>query len=181
MNHMSKNVVIISSSPRRDGNSETLARQFFQGAVDAGHEVNFFCLRDLDLGYCKACYACAKTGKCCQKDQMNEIAPFLLAADVIVFATPVYFYTMSGQMKVFVDRLVPWYTQIHADIYLMCTAADEDKKLLKLTIESLRGCTRDCLEQCTEKGVIIAGGVYEKGEIAGRPELKKAYKMGRNC
>ena len=60
-------------------------------------------------------------------------------------------------------------------------AADEDKKLLKLTIESLRGCTRDCLEQCTEKGVIIAGGVYEKGEIAGRPELKKAYKMGRNC
>ena len=176
-----KNIIIISSSPRTDGNSETLAKAFMNGAIDGGNNVELICLRDYNLGYCYGCYACSDSGKCFQKDGMNEIADKLLKADVIVLSTPVYFYTMSGQMKVFIDRLVPVYTKIKADIYLMCTAWDSDTVMLKLTIESMRGCTRDCFENCTEKGAIIVGGVVDKGEINGRAELDEAYNMGQNC
>ncbi|MDO4426227.1 MAG: flavodoxin family protein, partial [Planctomycetia bacterium] len=67
-------------------------------------------LNEMRLGYCQGCYACTKTGKCFQNDGMNELAEKVRQADVLVLATPVYFYTMSGQMKVFIDRLVPVYT-----------------------------------------------------------------------
>lgn len=176
-----KNVIVISSSPRKDGNSENLAKAFYKGAEEAGNKAELICLRDYNLGYCHGCYACSETGRCFQKDGMNELSEKLINADVIVFATPVYFYTMSGQLKVFIDRLVPSYTKINADIYLMCTAWDSDTEMLKLTIESIRGCTRDCFENCTEKGVIAVGGATEKGEINGRKELETAYYMGKNC
>lgn len=176
-----KNVIVISSSPRKDGNSEMLAKEFYRGAIDAGNRAELITLRDYNLGYCHGCYACSETGKCFQKDGMNELAEKLVNADVIVFATPVYFYTMSGQMKVFIDRLVPSYTKIHADIYIIATAWDPEKENLELTAESIRGCTRDCFEGCKEKGVILAGGNSEKGEILGKPEMQEAYEMGKNC
>jgi len=102
-------------------------------------------------------------------------------ADVIVLATPVYFYSMSGQLKVFIDRLVQNYTKISADIYLFATAWDPEIANLESTIEAIHGCTRDCFENCAEKGVLIVGGVSEKGDISGREELTKAYEMGLNC
>lgn len=178
---LKKNVVIISSSPRKDGNSETLAKSFARGAVAAGHSVRFVYVLDYHLGYCHACYRCSKTGECFQHDGMNDIAKELLAADVLVFATPVYFYSMSGQLKVLIDRLVPWYTKIRADIYMLCTAWDSDTKMLQATFDAIRGCTRDCFENCEEKGALAVGGVGEKGEIEGRPELKDAYLMGFEC
>lgn len=176
-----KNVVVISSTPRKGGNSERLAECFSEGARDAGNTAELLFLRDYDLGFCKACYACAKTGKCFQKDGMNEIAEKLLAADVIVFATPVYFYTVSAQLKTMIDRLVPFYTKIRADIYLFCTAWDPEIKNLELTLESIRGCTRDCFEGCEEKGALAVGDVSEVGAIENRPELETAYRMGKNC
>lgn len=104
-----KNVVIISSTPRANGNSFVLAKEFARGASDASNNVEIINLKDYDLNYCKGCFACFKIGKCVQNDGMNEIASKLIKADVIVFATPVYFYSVSGQLKVFIDRLVPVY------------------------------------------------------------------------
>ena len=97
---MSK-VLIISSSPRADGNSETLAKEFYQGASDAGHEVELVTLRSYNFNYCRGCYACNETGKCYQQDGYNELAEKVLDCDILVLATPVYFYSMSGQLKVF--------------------------------------------------------------------------------
>lgn len=177
-----KNVVIISSTPRVGGNSEILAKEFARGAEEAGNHVEIINLREHNIGYCIGCYACHKTGKCFQKDKMNEIGEKLEKADVIVFATPVYFYSMSGQLKVFIDRLVPFYTKIRADIYLVATQWDPYEESMENTFNSIRGCTVDCFENCEEKGVIYGTGLDEAGAVKKRSDLLTlAYDMGKNA
>ena len=173
-----KNVVIISSTPRAGGNSEVLASEFMRGAVDAGNKVEFISLRDYKLNYCIGCYAC-KTGKCIYNDGMEELKQKLISADVIVFATPVYFYSMCGQLKVFIDRLVTFYQKIKADIYLIATQWDDDKEIMNNTFESIRGLTRDCFSGCEEKGVIYGVGLKDRGDALRNKELmNEAYQMG---
>ena len=177
-----KKVIVISSTPRRGGNSEILAEEFARGAGDAGHAVEVIDLRDYHLNYCVACYACADSGKCVIGDGMNEIAEKLVEADVIVFATPVYFYSMSGQLKVFIDRLVPVYTKIRADIYMIATQWDDNPDMMEKVFEAIRGCTVDCFEECEEKGVLYGAGLNEVGDAEKKPEyLATAYEMGKNC
>lgn len=176
-----KNVLIISSSPRKNGNSELLCREFLEGAAEAGHNAEMIRLSEQQIGYCKGCYVCRKKGKCVQDDDMMPLLEKIKAADVLVLATPVYFYTMCAQLKTFIDRLFYVYRQVHADIYMIITAADDDMPLLELTAESIRGCTRDCFEGCEEKGCLIVGGVGKRGEVIGREEMESAYEMGRNC
>ena len=174
-----KNVVIISSSPRKDGNTETLCKEFFKGAESKGHHVELICLRDYNLKYCIGCYSCAKIGKCVHKDGMDKIGEKLMKADVIVLSTPVYFYSMSGQLKVFIDRLVPYYSKIQADIYLIATMFDIEQNMMNSTFEAIRGATRDCFVNCKEKGLIYGLGLYHKDDVEKRTDLKaKAYAMG---
>ncbi len=176
-----KKVVVISSTPRVGGNSEVLAREFARGAVDSGNEVEFINLRERKLNYCIGCYACHQTGKCFQNDGMNELSAKLLNADVILFATPVYFYSMSGQLKVFIDRLCPMYTEVSADIYMIATQWDSDKDMMTNTFEAIRGLTRDCFEECEEKGVLYGAGLSELGDSAQNSEyMSQAYNMGKN-
>ncbi len=176
-----KKVIIISSSPRKNGNSETLAKEFARGAESTNNQVEFISLRDYDLNYCIGCYACHKTGKCFQNDQMNEIGEKLTNADVIVFATPVYFYSMSGQLKVFIDRLVPFYEKIHADIYLIASQWDPYEENMENTFNAIRGCTSDCFENCKEKGVIYGAGLNDLGDAKENKTLmNQAFEMGKN-
>ena len=175
-----KNVIIISSTPRVGGNSETLANEFARGAKDAGHNVEVVNLRDFNLNYCIGCYSCHKTGKCFRNDGMNELAEKLLNANVIVLATPVYFYSMSGQLKVFIDRLVPVYEKIRADIYMIASQWDSDKAIMENTFNAIRGCTKDCFENCTEKGLIYGTGLSELGDAKSSTYMTQAYEMGKN-
>lgn len=176
-----KNVIIISSSPRTGGNSETLAKEFERGAKESGNNVEFVRIKDLNLGYCIGCYACHKSGKCFQSDGMNELGEKLTKADIIVFATPVYYYSMSGQLKVFIDRLVPYYTKIRADIYLIASQWDSSKEMMENTLNSIRGCTRDCFENCKEKGVIYGVGLENLNDAKNNPKLmQEAYTLGKN-
>ena len=176
-----KNVVIISSTPRVNGNSEILAREFEKGAKESGHNVEFINLRNYKLNYCNGCYYCHKTGKCIHQDGMNELSEKLLNANVIVLATPVYFYSMSGQMKVFIDRLVPIYEKVKADIYLIATQWDDNKEIMNNTFEALRGLTRDCFEDCEEKGVLYGVGLENAKEVLDHKDyLEQAYNMGKN-
>ena len=94
-----KKVLVISSSPRKGGNSDLLCDEFIRGASDVGNEVEKIRLAEKNVGFCKACYACQKLGKCFQNDDANEIIEKMLSADVIVLATPVYFYSMDAQLK----------------------------------------------------------------------------------
>ena len=88
---MGKNVLIISSSPRKGGNSVTLAEAFAKGAQDAGNHVETIRLCEKQIGFCKGCFACLKLGHCVIKDDAVEIAAKMHDADVLVFATPVYY------------------------------------------------------------------------------------------
>lgn len=176
-----KNVLIISSSPRVKSNSDSLCKYFEKGALEQGHKVDYIRLKDKKINYCLACRYCEQTEKCFQKDDMQNLIDLVLSANVIVFATPVYYYCMSAQLKTFIDRLTPIYTKVRADIYIFATAWDPDEKNLLSTIESIRGCTRDCFENCPEKGVIVVENVHGKNTIEGNPKLNEAYLMGKNC
>lgn len=176
-----KNVVIISSSPRVGGNSETLAKEFERGAKEAGNNVEFVSLREYNLKYCTACYSCHTTGKCILDDGMNEIYKKLLKADAIVFATPVYFYSMCGQLKVFIDRLVTNYTKIRADIYMIATQWDSDPEIMDNTFEAIRGATKYCFEECEEKGLVYGIGMNERGDARKNEKvMSQAYNLGKN-
>lgn len=179
---MSKRVLIISSSPRQGGNSDILCEQFLLGAKEAGHTVEKIFLRKQKINYCLGCGVCNNTHSCIQKDDMKELLEKMINADVIVLATPVYFYTMDGQLKTFIDRCVPRYTEIsNKDFYFILSAADTEKDNLKPAIEGLRGFTRDCLEGTKEKGIIYGVGAWQSGEIKKQPAYKEAYEMGKKC
>ena len=157
---MTKKVLILSSSPRRGGNSDTLCNEFMRGAIESGNEAEKVFLRDKTIHYCTGCSTCSLHGKPCpQKDDAAEIIEKMVAADVIVMATPVYFYTMSAQMKTLIDRCCGLYTEMkNKEFYFIVTAAEDDRKLMERTVDTFQGFL-DCLENPTIKGVVYGTGV----------------------
>lgn len=178
---MRKKVLILAGSPRKGGNSDILCDSFMEGATKAGHDVEKIYVADKNINYCRGCGACEKTGVCVQKDDMAEILDKMLAAHVIVLASPVYFYTISGQMKTLIDRTVARYTQMqNKEFYYIVTAADTDAGMMERSIECFRGFALDCLEGTVEKGIIYGVGVWQKGAVQNTPAVKKAYEAGLN-
>lgn len=177
---MSKNILIFSASPRKGGNSDMLCDRFMQGAQEAGHTVEKIVLWDKTINYCLGCDYCKKhDGKCVHKDDMAQILDKILAAHVLVLASPVYFYTMDAQMKTLIDRTYARYTEIRdKELYYIISAADTDKARMSRTIESFRGFLY-CLEGSEEKGIVYGLGAWEKGAIKGNPAMDVAYTMGK--
>ena len=176
---MNKKVLILSSSPRKGGNSETLAAAFARGAQEAGHRVEAVYLREKQYGFCKGCFACLKLGRCVIKDDAVEIAAKMHDADVLVFATHVYYYCVSGQFKTMLDRANPLFDTDYAftKAYLLATAAEDAPETFAGTEKAVRGWV-DCFPRCALVGTVFAGGVNGVGEIAGHPALEQAYRMG---
>ncbi|MGA2570126.1 MAG: flavodoxin family protein [Terracidiphilus sp.] len=176
---MSKRVLILSSSPRKGGNSDTLCDRFLAGAMEANHRVEKVSLVEKKINYCTGCYSCRGSGKCAQKDDMAEILDRMIAADVIVLSTPVYFYTMCAQMKTVIDRTVARYTKIaNKEFYFIVAAAVRNKAALERTIEGFRGFT-SCLPGAKEKGIVYGTGAWAAGDIESRPAMKETYEMGK--
>lgn len=177
---MSKSVLIISTSPRKGGNSDALAEEFARGAREAGNRVEKMELYDKSIGFCKGCLACQKTKRCVIRDDADIIAQKMLAADVIVFATPIYYYEMCGQMKTMLDRANPLYSADYAfrDIYLLAAAADTDKSAVDGAVKGLEGWIV-CFEKARLAGTVFGGGADAIGTIQGNPALKKACEMGK--
>lgn len=175
-----KNVLIISSSPRRHGNSDLLCDMFAKGAEESGNNVEKIFLKDKEINYCTGCGVCNTTHRCVIKDDMAEILDEMVNADVIVLATPVYFYSMAAQMKTLIDRTVPRYTEISdKDFYFIMTAADPDRTALERTLEGFRGFTEDCLDGAREAGIIYGTGAWQIGEIKNTDAYEQAYQMGK--
>lgn len=179
MNSISKSVLVLSSSPRKGGNSDLLCDQFVSGALVAGHQVEKVCLKDKNIRYCTGCGTCFnRTTSCSQKDDMAEILGKMVEADVIVMATPVYFYTMCAQMKTLIDRTCARYTEISdKDFYFIVTAAISSSQALQRTIEEFRGFT-SCLENSHEKGIVFGTGAWNVGDIRQSNAMRIAYDMG---
>lgn len=175
-----KNVLIISSSPRRHGNSDLLCDMFAKGAEESGNNVEKIFLKDKEINYCIGCGVCNTTHNCVIKDDMAEILDKMVNADVIVLATLVYFYSMAAQMKTLIDRTVPRYTEIlDKDFYFIMTAADPDRAALERTLEGFRGFTEDCLDGAREAGIIYGTGAWQIGEIKNTDAYEQAYQMGK--
>lgn len=179
---MSKKVLIISSSPRKGGNSDILCDEVLKGAVEAGHDAEKIFLRDKKINYCTGCGYCNTNNytKCSQQDDVNDLMDKMEKADVIVFATPIYFYAIAGQMKTFIDRICSRYTHLpNKEFYYIMTAADTSQNTVQYALGEFKGLMA-CLDKPIEKGNLFAGGVWKKGEIEGTPYIKQAYELGKN-
>lgn len=177
---MSKNVLILSSSPRKGGNSDLLCDEFLKGSLEAGNQAEKIFLKDKTIHYCTGCSVCSFYSKPCpQKDDVAEIVEKMIAADVIVMATPVYFYTMCGQMKTFIDRCCARYTEItNKEFYFIIAAAEDNQAIMERTIDGFHGFL-DCLDGAEEKGVIYGIGAWKVGDIIGMPVMQEAYEKGK--
>ncbi|MBR4626891.1 MAG: flavodoxin family protein [Ruminococcus sp.] len=176
-----KKVLVISSSLRKNSNSEWLAVSFAEGAKSAGNEVEIISLRDKEIKFCIGCLACQKTQRCFMHDDADVIREKMLHADVLVFATPIYYYEISGILKTMLDRANPLYSsdyQFH-EIYALATAAEDESHVPEKTFSGIEGWV-DCFEKAKLVGTLFCGGVTAPGEINDNVKLKEAYEMGRN-
>ena len=132
---MSKRVLIVTASLRPNSNSDALAAAFAEGARTAGHTVESVSLKGKAIGFCTGCMACQKTERCVIRDDAAALAEKVGAADVVVFATPVYYYGLSGQLKTLLDRCNPLFPADYRfrEVYLLATAADAED-LLKIAL-----------------------------------------------
>lgn len=175
-----KKVLILSGSPRKNGNSDILCDEFMRGAVDSGNEVKKVRVSDLNIGYCKACYYCRNhNGNCVIKDDMAEVLQNMIDADVIVLASPVYFYSIDAQLKALIDRTLARWTEVrNKDFYYIVTCADSDIEATDATLACFRGYVA-CVAGGKEKGIVFGTGAYQKGEVTNK-QLMDAYNMGKS-
>ncbi|NGX52307.1 MAG: putative NAD(P)H-dependent FMN-containing oxidoreductase YwqN [Candidatus Anoxychlamydiales bacterium] len=193
---MSKKILAISSSLRNNSNTDILADEFIRGALSSGHEVEKISLRDKIINFCLGCDICQNTKRCVFQDDASEIVKKIHEADVIVFAAPVYFGGVSGQMQTLLDRtypLFPWklnleQTHRFQDVYLLTASSGEsnefsDKVIIKIEdwIKHFSGVWVKCQKFAKLAGVIRGLGVHEAGEIRKHPDkMNEAYEMGKD-
>lgn len=177
---MSKNILVISTSPRKGGNSETLADAFIRGANESGHSTEKICLYDKTISFCKGCLACLKSHRCVIHDDADDITQKMGKADILVFATPIYYYEMCGQMKTMLDRANPLYDSDYQfrEVYLLAAAAETEESAVDGAVKGLSGWI-ECFPNSRLAGTVFGGGADAVGTIQGNPALKKAYEMGK--
>jgi len=177
---MKKNVLIISTSLRLDSHSEKLADAFMQGALKSGHHVEKISLKDKNIAFCRGCLACQQSDSCVIKDDAIAITEKMKNTDVAVFATPIYYYEMSGQMKTLLDRMNALYHLDYAfrDIYLLTTAAEDESYVPQRAINGLEGWI-ECFDNVKLKGSVFAGGA-DSCVMEEHKALKEAYELGKN-
>lgn len=177
---MNKKVLILSGSPRKGGNSDVLCDEFARGARETGNKVEKIRMASKKIHPCSACYFCREHGgECAHKDDMGEILQKMIDADVIVLASPVYFYSIDAQLKAVIDRTVArWLEVRNKEFYYIVTMADEALSSADTTLACFRGYA-DCVEGAVEKGVLIGNGVYEPGTVKNTQVMQQAYEMGK--
>lgn len=151
-------ILVLTGSPRKNGNSNTLADSFIKGAIEAGHEVARFDAAFKNVHPCIACNACGMDGPCVFKDDFEYVRDNIVTADAVVFATPMYYFGISAQLKAVVDRFYAINGKIH-----------RPKKAVLL----------DYLGW-TDAGQVIASGVWQAGAVDGTPFVKQAYELGKS-
>ncbi|MCL2588117.1 MAG: flavodoxin family protein [Oscillospiraceae bacterium] len=175
---MSKHIVILSGSPRKKGNTEQLVAAFKAGAESAGKTVTVFQTAHMDIAACTGCeYCITHPGGCALKDDMGEIIGALHRADVIVWASPVYYFSFTAQLKRAIDRMYPLINEASKQAALLLTCAEEDTD----TAAGAFAIYERILNyyEWENAGTIIASGVEHMGDIAGHHALVKAQKLGR--
>ncbi len=176
---MNKRVLIISASPRRSGNSDLMAEQFKKGAVEAGNTVEKIFLANKKINYCLACDYCRKnSGICVQKDDMTDLLNSMMLADVVVLASPIYFYNVSSQLKTFMDRTYARYqTFKNREFYAVLSCEDVPGEYVNHAVDAIKGYAY-CFPESAFKGSVIG---YEAGAHGSVREeyLQAAFELGK--
>jgi multimeric flavodoxin WrbA len=182
---MIKNILVITGSPRKGGNSELLADAFINGAVANGHRVNKFEAANKSINGCRACEACWSNGKACVfEDDFIELAQFLYVADIIVLCTPVYWFGMTAQIKLAIDRLYSYMSPkcpIKLNIKESCLIAcaeDSDEEVFDGTIGTYKGIINYL--KWEDRGILTVPSVNKVGDVLKTEYILKAEEMGKN-
>lgn len=180
---MSKKIVVLNGSPRKNGNTSALVREFSKGAESTGNTVTVFFLGDMDIHGCKGCFGghSSRECPCVQKDDMDKIYPVVRESDIVVLATPLYYWNMSGQLRTAVDRL---FALEEGDGNLLRGNGRASALLMAAEgngFEDVVLYYDHLMEHLRWKnlGHVLAGGNGDVGDIEGKPELKEEYELGR--
>lgn len=177
---MTKNILVLTGSPRPGGNSEAMAQAFMKGAREAGHQTVKFRAADKSIAGCRACETCFNSGTpCTYRDGFAELEPLLEKADVLVFCTPVYWFDMTAQIKAAIDRMYAYHDHplpVRECVLLIC-AGDTDTRVFNGTIEAYKNIVWYLDWQ--DRGMLIVPGVNDIGDIQKTGALKDAEDMGR--
>lgn len=173
-------ILVLTGSPRKNGNSNTLADSFIKGATEAGHEVVRFDSAFKNVHPCIACNSCGMDGPCVFKDDFEFVRDNIVTADTVVFATPMYYFGISAQLKAVIDRFYAINGKIHRPkkAMLLMTYANTAASQAK-PIESHYKVLLDYLGW-QDAGQVIASGVWQAGAVNGTPFVKQAYELGKS-
>ena len=178
---MSKTILVLSGSPRKNGNTDKLVAAFKEGAESAGKTVALFRVADMKIGACRACEYCHKNnGDCIQKDDMAQIIEVVKKADAIVWASPVYYYSVSAQLKLAIDR---FYALVKEEkpikrAALLLTCEDDSQEAFEGAIATYKGTAG--YHGWENVGIVTVTGLHHKDDIDKCvDELEKARQLGR--
>lgn len=177
---MRKRILVIVGSPRINGNTKILADALVKGACEAGNIVTTYSVGGKEIRPCIDCQACYSTKQCILQDDMQEVYGLLSKTDILVLASPVYFYSISAQLKALLDRLhnpLRNSFPIKASV-LLSVCADNDGAAFIPSIATYKAIASYLGWE--DKGIITVSGVENKGDINGCKELNLAYELGRN-
>ena len=173
-------IVVLESSPHKQGSSNTLARQFIQGAREAGHTIEELDVARMDIHPCLGCERCGMDGPCAQKDDVQKIRDALLSADMAVFVTPVYYFGMSAQLKMVIDRFYSYTMKLsarHLKTALIAAAWDTDADVMPyLSSHYQKLCRYMHFQDC---GMVLGTGCGTPGQTKSSPRMREAYQLGR--
>ena len=183
---MSKKIIVLNGSPRANGNTTMLCEAFTQGAQSSGHRVTRFDLHRMNIHGCLGCYKGGKdiSSPCAQKDDMEKIYPVYREADIVVLASPMYYWSVSGQLKTAFDRLFAvaetdenFRNPVKDCIMLMAAEGDFESNWKPITdyYQGLLGHL-----EWNDLGMVRAGGVNHIGDIKGKPSLEEARTLGES-
>lgn len=180
---MSKKILVLTGSPRKGGNSDLLADAFMKGAKAAGHKIAKFECGHKNIKPCIACNVCySKEGACAFGDDFNELAPLLEQSDMIVLATPMYWFTFPTQLKAGLDKMYALLiggrqSLIQESMLLACGECGEQSDFEGLVTTYQRIAL---YQKWNDAGVLVVPAVSEKGDILKTDFLKKAEQMGQS-
>ena len=175
------NILVLNGSPRKNGNTEIMADEFIRGAQEAGHTVAKFNVGSMDIAPCIACESCFKNdGVCFRKDDMQQIYPELEKADMVVFASPIYWFSLTAQIKAAIDRFYAFLRKGYNVKYtaLLLNALDEHDAVFDTAVSNYSQIIS--YSKWENKGIIKIKGMDSKGAMKNAPELKDVYELGRS-
>lgn len=176
---MARKVLVVTSSPRKNGNSSMLADAFIEGAQQAGNTVHRVDVGHAKINGCLDCKHCfTHEGVCIQKDDMQDIYPLLRECDVLVIASPIYFFTLNAQIKAFIDRMFCMIGKPFAvkSTVLLTVQEDKDQTVADNAVNTYKAMTSYI--KWEDLGIISVAGVNDKGAIEGNPKLDEARALG---